>query len=280
TFPGVLALLRHRGRRVAGIPSDANGVKPEGLEEMIRQQGPALVYLVPTCQNPTGSILPTGRRQRIAGIISRTGTPLVEDLSLTDVILSDATIPAPIASHAPEAPIISIGSANKPLWMGLRVGWMRLPDAWGEELLTTKTLADLGTPVLAQRLLLTLVPVLDQARSETRDTLNANMNATLEELNAQLPDWEAHVPQGGSNLWLRLPAARSDALVHAALRHGLQLVSGRAFSPENLCADRLRLPFTLPPATMREAVRRLALAWNEVRQLEPAATRVQQMVVV
>lgn len=280
TFPGVLALLRHRGRRVAGVTSDAAGIRPQELEEAIRQHRPAMIYLVPTCQNPTGSTMPTGRRRQIAEIISRTGVPLVEDLSLSEVTLNDQTIPAPIASHDANAPIISIGSANKPLWMGLRVGWMKLPDAWAEELLMTKTLADLGTPVLAQRLLLTLMPILAEAAEQTKTTLNENMAATTEELERLLPEWEVPKPQGGSNLWIRLPAAQSDALVHASLRHGLQLVSGRAFSPDKLCADRLRLPFTLPPATMREAIRRLAQAWKEVRQLDPSATRVDEMIVV
>jgi aspartate/methionine/tyrosine aminotransferase len=42
-----------------------------------------------------------------------------------------------------------------------------------------------------------------------------------------------------------------------ALRHGVELIPGSAFSADGRFADHLRLPFTVDPSVMEEAIRRL-----------------------
>ena len=67
TFPGALDALHRAGARVIGIPA-GEGVDPERLEHVVRTHRPAMVYLIPTHHNPTGLVMATQVRRRVATI--------------------------------------------------------------------------------------------------------------------------------------------------------------------------------------------------------------------
>ena len=80
-------------------------------------------------------------------------------------------------------------------------------------------------------------------------------------LKEHLPSWKWKEPAGGLSLWVELPEGDANAFAQVALRHGVAVVPGTLASPTGGCADRLRLPFVLDAAPMREGVERLARAW-------------------
>ena len=50
---------------------------------------PALVYLVPSFHNPTGSLMPEGARREVAALAEATGVAVVEDESLAELTFGD-----------------------------------------------------------------------------------------------------------------------------------------------------------------------------------------------
>ena len=120
TYPGALAALTAAGAVVRGIPLDRNGVRVDALEEALADR-PALVYLQSALHSPTGAVLSTDRRRRIAALLTASRVPLVEDIALAG--LGWAGPSAQIASHAPDHPIAVVGSISKMFWSGLRVGF-------------------------------------------------------------------------------------------------------------------------------------------------------------
>ena len=88
-------------------------------------------------------------------------------------------------------------------------------------------------------------------------------------LTERLPEWRWEEPEGGSALWIQLPDTDARIFAQIALRHGVEVVAGRAMDPTGQHDDHLRLPFSYPAEVMADAVDRLARAWREFRRHGP-----------
>jgi DNA-binding transcriptional MocR family regulator len=102
TYPGALEVFREEGAVLRGLP-----VGLEGLEAAIRERRPALAYVIPTYQNPTGSVMSALARQRVADA----GIPVIEDEVPADLRFPGEALPTPMAAYGDSA--ISIGSLSK-----------------------------------------------------------------------------------------------------------------------------------------------------------------------
>lgn len=262
TYPGALDFARGAGMRPVGVPLDAGGVDVDALEDLLERVRPRFVYLVPVHHNPTGTVLSEARSRRVAELSARYRVPVVEDLALRDLPMSQAPLPAPIAAHDPEALVLSIGSMSKVFWAGLRVGWIRAPRPIVERLTRLKIVADMGTGLLSQFIAAAALPRLPEAIAERRAGLIAGHAALAGALSRRLPDWSWETPTGGCILWVRLPRGDARELAQVAQRCGVSIVPGQVLSADGGHADRLRLPFVAEPAVIEEAARRLALAWG------------------
>ena len=77
-----------------------------------------------------------------------------------------------------------------------------------------------------------------------------------------MPEAEWVRPAGGPNLWIRLPGTNALELSHRALRAGVAVIAGPLLSCRpGRATDRIRIPFYAEPATVTEAVVRLADCW-------------------
>ena len=74
----------------------------------------------------------------------------------------------------------------------------------------------------------------------------------------QLPEWRIRVPSGGVTLWAELDGPISSALARAAEDVGVRLAPGPRFGMDGTLERFIRLPFTLSPEDLTEAVRRIA----------------------
>jgi DNA-binding transcriptional MocR family regulator len=98
-------------------------------------------------------------------------------------------------------------------------------------------------------------------------------------LRDHVPTWTWDSPAGGLCLWVRLPAGDATSFAQVATRHGVTLVAGPMTSVDGNFADRVRLPYVLEPAEMREGVERLARAWAEYEPMIGATPRAVRVVV-
>lgn len=265
TYPGALDAARAVGMRPVGAALDDGGVVVEAVEELMDRVRPRFAYLVPVHQNPTGSVLSESRARAIAELSARYRVPVVEDMALRELPLVDRPAPAPVASHDPEALVISIGSTSKVLWAGLRVGWIRAPRAIIERLVQLKMRSDLGSDVLSQVIAAAVLPRLDDAVAERRDGLRAGHAALAAALSRHLPDWTWDTPPGGCILWVRIPDGDAREFAQVSQRYGVTIVPGQVLSAAGGHADRLRIPYVLDAPVLEEAARRLALAWSAYR---------------
>jgi DNA-binding transcriptional MocR family regulator len=242
------------------------GADVEALKRLVAETAPALVYLVPTFHNPTGTVLPESGRREVAHVAEKSGTPILEDESLVDLSFGTDPPPPPIAAFAPQAPVLTVGSLSKLFWGGLRVGWVRGPRPLVVRLTRLKVTADLSGSAVSQALANRLLPHRkDVARRRRRES-----SARLEHLSAllreRLPEWTFVRPEGGLTLWVRLPSPVAEELTRVALRHGVSIVPGPVHSPSGGCRGHVRLPFVMEADVMAEGIARLARAWEACGQ--------------
>jgi DNA-binding transcriptional MocR family regulator len=267
TYPGALDAFATCGARLAWVATGRNGADVEAIAELAARAGPRLVYLIPTYQNPIGSVMPEQRRRQVARLVEDQQLPAIDDQSLAGLGLGSMPPPA-IASFAPNAPLLTIGSTSKLGWGGLRVGWIRAPDQLIARLGSTKAVADLGSSLPGQVIATRLLESFDEVRRERVRLLAERFALMGELLRRWLPAWSWDRPQGGLCLWVRLPHGNATEFAQVALRHGVSIVPGPVASPDSSFADYLRLPFGQTPAALEEGVQRLATAWAAYSTLQ------------
>lgn len=70
TFPGFKMGATSLGYQLAAIESDEEGMLPAALLRHLQQQRCKLIYMQPTIQNPTCSVMSRARREAIAAVVS------------------------------------------------------------------------------------------------------------------------------------------------------------------------------------------------------------------
>lgn len=259
---GALDAFRAAGARVMGVALGTEGVAPATLRQRIIATSPHLVYLTPTFQNPTGVLMPRAARKEIARIAGDLGVPIIDDGTFLDLAF-EGSPPPPVAAFAPDAPVITLGSLSKLIWPGLRIGWVRAPEAIVERLARLKSAIDLGSPLLTQAIAVRLLSQMEKIRKLRWQQLKPRRDLLANLLRERLPEWEFRLPSGGLFLWVKLPRGDARELAQTALRHGVVVLPGPLMSPTERYAGFLRVPFIAEPETLRTGIRRLAAAWRE-----------------
>ena len=150
---------------------------------------------------------------RSPGLLDRSGTVAVVDETLVELALDDVDDAAAVRRlRRPRTPVVTVGSASKIAWGGLRVGWLRSDAATVARLAALRSRQDLASPVLEQLALLHLLDQLDDLRAHRVGELRRGRDLLLSLLAAHLPDWRCARPAGGQVLWCALPAPSASAL--------------------------------------------------------------------
>jgi DNA-binding transcriptional MocR family regulator len=262
TYPHALDALRRAGARL--VPAGVNaGWDLELLAGGLRQAAARLAYVIPDFQNPTGRLMDDAGRAALVAAARDTGAYVVADETFAELAVDDVATPRPLAAHDTDGRVISVGSADKVFWGGLRIGWIRAGQALVRRLAEARDTVDLASPVLEQLIVTELLARLDAVTAERRTTLRERRAELAAALRSECPGWEFDVPPGGLSLWARLPGVSGTALASAAARHGVQIIPGTAFGVDGVLDDHLRVPYVLPPDRLREAAARLARAQRD-----------------
>jgi len=281
TYPNALDAVRVRGRRAVPVAVDADDAAAavRDLTRAARATSPALAYVMPDFQNPTGLLLDEGHRRRLAVGLEQSGTVAVVDETLVDLGL-DEQPPAPLAALARPGTVVTVGSLSKSVWGGLRVGWLRAEADDVRRLAAAAGHSQLSGPVLEQLAACHLLDAEADVLAARRATLRTARDALVAALGRALPDWEVRSPAGGLVLWCRLPGRWSSALVTAAEPAGLALAAGPRFGTGHAFEDRLRLPYTQPVTVLERAVGLLAEVVADLRPDRPRRPGIRDDVVV
>lgn len=271
SFAGVLAALRNSGARVLPVPSDADGLDVDSLEQLLRRHEIRMVALQPRLQNPTGRDLSPERRERLLLLARRHGFFVVED-AIYAPLRMEGTDHGPLRPHAPEH-VIHINSLSKTVSPGLRAGWVVASGPVLERIAREKSNDDMTSATLPQLIAAgvladgpgyreQLARATDFHR-ERRDVLLAAVESHLDGVARP-----AFQPLGGGHVWLRLLEGLDERRLYAtAVSEGVNFMPGSAAMPERVSETFMRISFSyLDPDQLREGVRRLGVAIRSVQR--------------
>jgi DNA-binding transcriptional MocR family regulator len=265
SYVGALQAFSARDVTFVACAGDDRGLRVDLLR---RRPGAAVLYTVPTFQNPSGGTMAPDRRRELLASSRDLGLPLVEDDPYSDLRYDGDPVPALRALPGGQD-VVHLGTFSKVLSPGLRLGWVVAPRPVTERLVLAKQGADLHTDELAQRAVVRFcrdndleahVWALRAAYRERRDA----MLAALADLMPPGSAWTR--PEGGMFVWVTLPdGVEALPLLAEAVARRVAFVPGTAFHVDGGGTGSLRLNFTnCPPDRIREGVARLAAALDRV----------------
>lgn len=266
TYPMALSAIKGASCRPVSVSLPEQGWDTDGLAATFAQTSPRLAYLIPDFHNPTGRCMDAATRAAVAEIAARTRTTIVVDETMVDLWF-DSPPPPPLAAFDHAGSAISLGSAGKSFWGGLRLGWIRASSRTIASLVQVRGSLDLGSPLLEQLATINLFNTADNFLPQRRKILQQQRDSCSSMVRELFPDWRiTGAPEGGLSLWIELPKPLATIFAASAESIGIRIGAGPRFGTEGAFERFLRLPFTLEPAQMRIALERLQPVWKQVTQ--------------
>jgi DNA-binding transcriptional MocR family regulator len=265
TYPGALAIARAAGLSVAPVPLDQDGLRSDLLEEAFRITGAKVLYVQPSHQNPTGAVMPTGRRAEILSVAREAGAFVIED-DWSRWLGFEGTSPAPMFSMDTDGRVIYVVSLTKPVAPSLRVGALIARGPVADRLRAIRMVDDLFVNRLAQETAVELVSGAGWGRhfANLARALRDRRGILAESLARYAPALTvARLPRGGMHLWVGLPDDLTETGIADACRtRGVLVSAGRAFFATEPQAAHLRLSFggAANGDDLREAAERIGRA--------------------
>ena len=266
TYPHAHESIAAAGARLVTVPVSTetpDGWDVDELQSALRRTSPAIAYLMPEFQNPTGRTMSIALRKAVLEAAAAQGTIVVADETPGELDIDRPGDFRPLAAYNADAgaQVLMLGSASKTMWGGLRIGWIRGERGMIRKLATVRASVDLGSPILEQLIVAELMPESARIVDERRAQLRAGRDSIQSAIAERFPDWAVPHVHGGLALWLNIGVPFSSQLALAARGHGLLITAGPRFGVEGAFERFLRMPLTLTPDAAGRAVDALARSW-------------------
>jgi 2-aminoadipate transaminase len=272
TYSATLNRIRKRGATIVGMPLDDEGIVVDAVAEKLaalKAQGvtPKLMYTIPTVQNPTGSILPLARRQKLVALARQYGVPLFEDECYADLTWEGIVRPPSLYSLDPSC-VIHIGSFSKTIAPAIRLGYVVADWSIIGRMAAIKS--DGGTGALDQMITATFCEGggFEAHVGELKKTLQSKLEATIDAVEQQFGSLATvYRPKGGIFLWVGFPPEIDvTRLIAPAAKVGVTFNPGPEWAAEPESArNALRLCFAMTDKqTIYDGVAKLAEVCHEI----------------
>jgi DNA-binding transcriptional MocR family regulator len=258
TYPGVLETAAQQGRCVVGIPRGESGFDMDALEAACRTYRPALLYVIPTFGNPTGTSLPPDQCHALLEL-ARTHDLLILEDDVYGFLALDGPAGPPLKSRDTDGRVIYLTSLSKVVAPSLRLGIIAASDAQLPAVADAKQGVDLVCSMLLQRTVAEYLRIgqmqshLEHVRALYRERRDAMLGA----LELYLPGCTWTRPAGGLSLWVTLPEIVDERdFIRDAVDEGVRVAPGRAFVPQARRRASMRLSYGMQtPERIDDGVR-------------------------
>lgn len=250
------------GAWINTIVVDEDGLNLDDLGLTLQTRiRPAFLYMTPTFQNPTGTVLPASRRRPLVQVAEARGLRIVEDDPWSLLRLDGEAVPA--LFDFSEKRTIYLSSFSATIAPGLRVGWLILPDDLAPTVIEAANNRYITPSLLGQATAFEFINrgAFGPQVERVREALRVRRDATLAALDRHFPTlarWNR--PTGGPFIWLQ--ALESiDLRPVMARAEGVTALDGTVFGAPS---DRIRLAYSgVDPERIEEGVAALAAAFTQ-----------------
>jgi DNA-binding transcriptional MocR family regulator len=225
TYYGLKALANLLHLEIRGVPTDKDGLLPEGIDEACGDERARVLFTVPSLHNPTTTTVPLERREAIVAAARRGQLFIIED-DVYGRLLEER--PTSIAAIYPERTFYVTGT-SKTLAPGLRVGFMMPPR---------EMIAAVANAVRATCWMTPPLSTLIAARWIEDGTVEVMIEAQRRELKARqrlaadiLGGLDFDTNPVSTHLWLHLPPPwRATDFTAQLLAHGVRVIESEVFA--------------------------------------------------
>lgn len=260
-----LPIFKTAGIKTYYLSVDKDGINPEELLDLHKKHRIKMIFLNPSFQNPTGTLLREKKRKAILDISSEHGIPVVEDdpYSLTSFTGEVVTTLKSMDAHGN---VLYISSLSKIVASGLRIGWIIGPKPVIERLSDAKQQIDFGHASFTQWIandflesdsfhlhIKRLVKELEKRRDQIVTSLNIYLKDQV----------EFAIPQGGIHIWCKLKKDFNDTqLLEESIKKGVIYVPGSTMGSQK---GYVRFTFARKDEeSLNEGIKRFAEALNSL----------------
>lgn len=260
-YYGILQSLEFLNLKAVAIPCHAHtGIELSNLEAACDRHKIAACILVSNFNNPTGAILSSDKKKKIAALAVRRRLAVIEDDIYGDLFL-DSSRPDTIKTYDKHGWVLLCNSFSKSLFPGSRVGWCA-PGRFGYEVARYKSMNNAATANLEQKVLHRLLAAgtYDRHLQQFRKQLNTHLIRTTRLIEQHFPEGTKITrPKGGIVIWVQLPRhINAAALQDAAFEQGIGIAPGELFSIHSGYKNYIRLSYcTLWSPRTEKALQRL-----------------------
>ena len=233
-YTGFQRIAKAHGVRLAGVGGDAEGMRPDILEEALRETGARVLIANPVLQNPTATTMPPQRQAAIAAIARKHDMLVIEDGVAAPLAAPGTTS---LAAQMPER-TVHLAGFSKSIASGFRLGYARMPRGWIDRFREATVAMQWFPPGYYAE----LVTVMHSEGLLERciDAHRAEAAARQQLLQEYLPQVGARV--AGYHAWLPLQPERSSVELCDELRaEGVRLSAAHHFAVAADAPDGLRI---------------------------------------
>lgn len=225
--PGYLGAHRTfaaHGAKLRGIAVDRDGMRVSelfALEDDVR-----LVYVTPSHQYPTGTVLSLGRRLELLRWAQRTGAVVIEDDYDSAYRYEERAIPA-LQGLDDRGATIYMGTFSKTMYPALRIGYVVVPPTLRAVFTQAKAFSDRQSPILEQCALADFIAEghFERHLRRMRTLYSKRRQTLIEELQRSVNDIDILGDSAGMHVLVRLRTSDEHRLIECAQRAGVALMS-------------------------------------------------------
>ena len=217
------------GMHLVGIPSEETGIDLNQLSEKVKGTKDAFLFTMPTFHNPTGTVMPLEKRQKLIAFCEKERLPIIEDDVYGEIWFEEMP-PVPLKALDQNGLVLYVGGMSKNLSPGLRIGWVVGPEQVINRLSDIKMQSDYGSSSLSQHIAAQLFAtgLYEEHNRNLREMVQIRRNVAIQALTkyfSNIATW--NIPKGGYFIWLKLnqPVSMYE-LFTKALNHKLLIHPG------------------------------------------------------
>ncbi|MFF2176093.1 PLP-dependent aminotransferase family protein [Lysinibacillus sp. NPDC058147] len=238
SYSAAIDIFRTQGAQILTVDIHPDGYDLKQVELYMKQYKPRLFYLNPTFHNPTGYTVSVEQRKKLVELAEQYRCLLIEDDAYHDIYFD----------HAPPPPIYTYDTAGSSLM---------------NSLLTVKSLADNGSPLLNQKIFLHYFSSLRLQQHVEKIRIALQIRKEIMEEELAVTDWKWTSPKGGLNLWVQLPdTLPTELLLTKSIEQSISFVPGQICDPLKQLSSWIRLSYSYAnEKQLREGIKKfVALA--------------------
>lgn len=230
-YPDALSYFQEAEIQIVTVPSDEAGMRTDLLEAIVCKHRPKLMFLIPTFNNPTKTVLPLARRRQIMEVSGRYNIPIMEEDSMYATRFAGQPVP-PLKALDKKGHVIYLDSFSDSCTPGMALSYAVAPKEVVARFQYLVARDGMRVDVISQLLLTEYMNqgYHDENITKISEIYRRKLQVLMDALDAGEGLFSYRVPEGSVGLWCRIPPGiAQEELLRRTRKQGVLFMPGHLF---------------------------------------------------